>query len=46
MDSEARKIEGNLDAYEKASKLQDLKDAWNDRAFKPDRQLLLIPAAN
>jgi hypothetical protein len=39
-------IEGDLDAYDKASRLQDLEDAWNDQVPKPDRKLLLIPAAN
>src|SRR5581483_4629045 len=38
-------IEGDLDAYEFASRLQDLESAWNDQEPKPDWLLWLIPAA-
>lgn len=39
-------IADDMDAYAKASLLQDLEDAWNDQEPVPDTQLLLIPAAN
>jgi|HubBroStandDraft_4_1064222.scaffolds.fasta_scaffold468687_2 hypothetical protein len=39
-------IEDQMDAYAKASALQDLEDAWNDQDPAPGTQLLLIPAAN
>lgn len=38
-------IEGALDAYEFASRLQDLESAWNDQEPKPEWLLWLIPAA-
>ena len=33
------------DAYDKASRLQDLEDSWNDREPKPEPKVLLVPAA-
>jgi len=38
-------LNGELDAYDKASILQELEDSWNDREPAPDVKLLLIPAA-
>lgn len=38
-------VPGDLDAYDKASLLQELEDAWNHQEPEPDWQLLLIPAA-
>ena len=34
-----------LDAYDKASVLQDIENSWNDQEPTPDHQVLLIPSA-
>ena len=39
-------IQDVLDAYDKASRLQELEDAWNNQEPEPSYQLLLVPAAN
>lgn len=38
-------VEGDqYDAYDRASLLQDLEDAWNDQEPQPEPRLWLIPA--
>ena len=39
-------VQGELDAHDRASILQEVEDAWNDREPPPEWKLLLIPAAN
>jgi hypothetical protein len=38
-------VGGEGDAYDKASLLQDIEDAWNDQEPRHEFQLLLVPAA-
>ena len=37
-------IDGVLDAYDNALKLQKLEDTWNDRVPQPEPPLFLVPA--
>ena len=39
-------ISDALDAYDKASILQDMEDSWNDQEPAPDYPILLVPSAN
>ena len=38
-------IAGDLDAFEFASQLQDLEDAWNNQEPRPEWHIILRPAA-
>ena len=38
-------ITGELDAFDFASQLQDLEDAWNNQEPKPEWHVILRPAA-
>ena len=38
-------VEGEGDAYDIASVLQDIEDSWNDQEPRHEFQLLLVPAA-
>ena len=37
-------VDGVVDAYDNALKLQQLEDTWNDRDPQPDPPIFLIPA--
>jgi len=39
-------LNGDLDAHDRASILQEVEGAWNYQEPSPEWQLLLIPAAN
>jgi len=39
------RVEGSLDAYDKAGILQDLEDSWNNREPVPARVLILRPTS-
>lgn len=38
-------LEGDLDAYDVASALQDLEDAWNNQEPRPRLRLFITPAS-
>jgi hypothetical protein len=40
------RVEGDLDAYEKAQLMQTMEDEWNYQDPSPARKILLIPTAN
>lgn len=37
-------VDGAANAYERASKLQDLEDSWNEQEPRPEPQIFLMPA--
>lgn len=39
-------IENAGNAYERAAKLQDLEDSWNNQEPRPEPQIFLVPARN
>lgn len=39
-------IAGKFDAFDYASQLQDLEDAWNNQKPKPEWRIILRPAAH
>ena len=39
-------VAGDLDAFEFASQLQDLEDAWNNQEPKPEWHVILRPAGS
>lgn len=38
-------VAGDLDAFDFASQLQDLEEAWNNQVPKPEWHVILRPAA-
>jgi len=37
-------VDGAANAYDRASKLQDLEDSWNEQEPRPEPQIFLMPA--
>ncbi len=39
------RVDSTANAYERAFKLQDLEDSWNEQEPRPEPQIFLMPAA-